>query len=71
VPNYCVNKKSQTDSGDHEVHDLTSTKGCLPNVENRLALGYHSTCSSAVTAAKAHYSDSNGCAYCAPACHTT
>ena len=69
MPNYCVNKNAQS-NGDHEVHDLASTKGCLPSASNRLDLGYHPSCSGAVTAAKRSYSQSNGCAYCASACHT-
>jgi len=71
VPNYCVNTQAQAGSGDHEVHDLASTKGCLPNPANRLDLGWHAHCSDAVTAAKRIYSDVNGCYYCANACHTT
>lgn len=71
MPNYCVNKNAQPGSGDHEVHDLSSTKGCLPDPENRLALGYHSSCRSAVAVAKNSYRDANGCYYCVPECHTT
>jgi hypothetical protein len=71
MPHYCVNKNAQPESGDHEVHDLSSTKECLPDPANRLALGFHSSCQSAVAAAKTHYSDSNGCYYCVPECHTT
>lgn len=41
MPNYCVNENEQPDSGDHEVHDLATTKGCLPEPENQLALGWH------------------------------
>jgi len=71
MPYFCVNKNAQPGSGDHEVHDTASTKNCLPLQANRLALGYHSSCSSAVREAKRYYTDVNGCAYCAPACHTT
>jgi hypothetical protein len=71
MPNYCVNKNAQPGSGDHEVHDLASTLGCLPEVSSRLALGYFASCREAVAAAKRVYSDSNGCYYCARACHTT
>ena len=72
MPRYCVNKNAQSGSGDHEVHDLASIKGCLPQESNRIALGYHSSCREAVSAAKRlHYSDSNGCAHCTPECHTT
>lgn len=71
MPNYCVNKIAQSGSGDHEVHDLSSTKGCLPATANQLALGWHNDCKSAVSAAKQHYNDVNGCYYCAYSCHTT
>jgi hypothetical protein len=63
MPNYCVNKHAQPDSGDHEVHDLASTKGCLPDLSNRTNLGSHASCIGAVTEAKKHYSDVNGCFY--------
>jgi len=71
VPNYCVNTNPQPVSGDHEVHDLASTKGCLPDPANRLDLGWHANCAGAVKEAKKHYSDVNGCFYCANECHTT
>lgn len=68
---YCVNRNAQSGSGDHEVHDINSTKGCLPQPLNRVDLGWHDGCASAVRAAKRIYPDSNGCAWCASACHTT
>lgn len=71
MPNYCVNVNTQSGSNDHEVHDLGSTKGCLPDAGNQLALGWHSDCKGAVQAAKQHYSDVNGCYWCANDCHTT
>jgi hypothetical protein len=72
MPNYCVNRDAQSNSGDHEVHDLASTKGCLPDPSNQIALGSHPDCRSAVKQAKEqHFSDANGCFYCANACHTT
>lgn len=66
---YCVNKNGQS-NGDHEVHNL-ATCTVLPNSDNRLALGEHVTCRTAVTKAKEIYSQSNGCATCSPSCHTT
>jgi hypothetical protein len=69
MASYCVNKKAQS-NGDHEVHDLSSTKGCLPDASNRWDLGFHDGCRSAVATAKQYYPQSNGCAHCAPACHT-
>ncbi len=71
MPNYCVNRNAQT-NGDHEVHDLAAgiAQRCLPDASNQLSLGLHATCQSAVSAAKGYYPQSNGCAHCAPACHT-
>jgi len=68
MSNYCVNKNAQA-NGDHEVH--TSTCAWKPNPENQIDLGWHSNCQSAVREAKKHYSQSNGCKYCSPACHTS
>lgn len=69
MPNYCVNTVAQT-NGDHEVHDLaTCTR--LPSPSNRLDLGYHLGCQSAVRKAKDTYRQSNGCYWCCNACHTS
>lgn len=64
---YYVNKNAQS-NGDHEVH----TTGCsyLPNPENRIDLGDHLSCSSAVQKAKQYYNQVNGCYYCSKSCHT-
>lgn len=64
---YYVNKNAQ-DNGDHEVHKY----GCnyLPDKENRIYLGDYSSCGPAVREAKKHYTQVNGCFYCANACHT-
>ena len=64
---YYVNKNVQK-NGDHEVHKL----GCsyMPDSENRLYLGEFATCHSAVTEARKHYPQSNGCYYCSNGCHT-
>lgn len=68
MASYYVNKNAQS-NGDHEVHKT----GCsfMPEPENRIALGDHATCTTAVTAAKRHYAQSNGCFYCSKACHTS
>ena len=71
MPSFTVNKIAQSGSGDHEVHNLASPYGCLPAEENRRDLGYFSSCAEAVSAAKRIYPDSNGCYYCARACHTS
>lgn len=69
MSHYYVNKNAQA-NGDHEVH----TTGCsfMPNEENRVFLGDFGTCGPAVTEAKKnHFSQSDGCAYCCPDCHTS
>ena len=68
---YCVKRNAQA-NGDHEVHNVTRGCSFLPDPVNRVALGYHPGCASAVAQAKRyHYSQSNGCAYCAADCHTS
>jgi len=64
---YYVNDHAQT-NGDHEVHK----DGCywLKLARSTTYLGYHYGCATAVTEAKKHYSQSNGCAFCASACNT-
>ncbi len=69
MANYCVNKNAQS-NGDHEVHNLDAGCSRLPDVSNRLSLGSHQNCSTAVQKAKQTYPKSNGCFYCSPACHT-
>ncbi len=68
MANYCVNKNEQS-TGEHEVHNTDTCSYC-PDLNNRVDLGYHSDCKSAVTAAKAHYSNVDGCAHCCEPCHT-
>ncbi|MEN9998487.1 MAG: hypothetical protein RI922_1477 [Bacteroidota bacterium] len=65
---YYVNKKAQS-NGDHEVHK----ESCfyLPSPLNRIDLGEHQNCSTAVTEAKKHFKQSNGCKTCSKPCHTT
>ena len=64
---YYVNKNAQR-NGDHEVH----RDGCsyLPAVSNRIYLGNFETCHPAVTAARGHYAQVNGCYWCSRDCHT-
>lgn len=63
---YYVNKNAQTD-GYHEVH----TTGCPhpPNPENRIPLGNHESCGSAMIEARKIYPNSDGCKYCCPRCN--
>jgi len=63
---YVVNNRAQA-NGDHEVHKY----GCSFFPSDYTLLGDHATCYTAVAAAKIVYPRSNGCYYCATACHTT
>lgn len=65
---YYVNKNAQP-NGDHEVH----TENCdfLPDVLNRVYLGYFDSCEKAVTEAVKIFPQSNGCYFCARECHTS
>ena len=68
MPNYIVNSQAQS-NGDHEVHAFDCN--FLPALQHRIALGFHSNCSSAVTKAKSiGYQRANGCYFCAYSCHT-
>ncbi len=68
MPKFCVNKNAQ-ENGDHEVH-VEGAGACMPDPENQLDLGIHASCHTAVAKAKETYSQSNGCAFCCPACNT-
>jgi len=68
MPRYCVNRNAQS-NGDHEVH-ISRQNVCLPAESNRLDLGVHDTCQSAVRAARQYFEQVNGCAWCARSCHT-
>jgi hypothetical protein len=65
---YYVNDHEQA-NGDHEVHKA----GCywLSLAWSKTDLGMHLSCVSAVAAAKRIYLQSNGCVFCATACHTS
>jgi hypothetical protein len=67
MASYYVNKNAQP-NGDHEVH----VTGCsfMPDGNNRIYLGEHSSCQSAVRKAKEMFRQVNGCFYCARECHT-
>lgn len=68
MASYYVNKNQQS-NGDHEVHK----QGCvyMPDAANRIYLGEHVSCHSAVQQARRHYARSNGCYFCSDACHTS
>ncbi len=65
---YYVNRTAQS-NGDHEVH----SQGCywLSLATYTIDLGLHANCQTAVMDAKRHFARSNGCASCAPLCHTS
>lgn len=68
MSHYYVNKNAQL-NGDHEVH----TTGCsfMPNNENCIYLGNFLYCSQAISEARKHYSQVDGCYYCSRDCHTS
>ena len=65
---YFVNDNAQS-NGDHEVHN----EFCrfLPQIQSKTALGEHSTCQSALQAARKYYTKVDGCATCSPQCHNS
>ena len=67
MPIYLVNKEAQP-TGEHEVHETTCDH--LPYSWNRQDLGWHLNCQSAVQAAKAYYSNVDGCYWCCKPCHS-
>ncbi|TMP88347.1 hypothetical protein CWC05_02620 [Pseudoalteromonas ruthenica] len=68
MPTYLVNKRAQS-NGDHEVHEDTCNH--LPDLSNRMNLGWHADCVSAVREAKKMYNTANGCKFCSEYCHTS
>lgn len=66
MPGYYVNRNPQH-NGDHEVHKSTCL--FLPDPENRTFLGEHSSCHSAIAAARRYFNKVDGCYYCSPDCH--
>jgi hypothetical protein len=63
---YYVNKNAQS-NGDHEVH----SEDCLflPGEVNRIYLGLHLGCDSAVREGSKHFNSVDGCKFCSPSCH--
>ncbi len=69
MSNYRLNLNQQS-NGDYELHE----NGCIYYpTQNYDDLGYYSSCSSAVTAAKQKhpYKKINGCKTCSNPCHTS
>lgn len=72
MPNYIVNSNAQP-NGDHEVHVDNGTCTRMPLPQNRIGLGSHYNCSTAVSTARSAYPywKVNGCYWCASSCHTS
>jgi len=71
MPEYYVNQNAQS-NGDNEVHRSDELNCQNPAATwNRVALGWHNDCHSAVKSAKSRGYNANGCFYCANACHTS
>lgn len=70
MPEYYVNRNEQPEDGYHEVHVDDGSCPYPPNLHNRISLGWHVNCQSAVTAAKRIYPKSDGCYWCVRGCHT-
>lgn len=69
MPNYYVNNNPQpTSKGEHEVHSETCP--FLPLVYDKIDLGEHSNCQSAVHEARKYHNNVDGCKVCCPRCHT-
>lgn len=67
---YIINANAQR-TGEHEVHRVDTCQW-LPDPQNRVPLGDHPNCLSAVATAKRRYPNASidGCAYCCAPCHT-
>ena len=63
---YYVNTNAQS-TGEHEVHK----DGChkMPELQNRIYLGYFSDAKEAVSGARRYFSNVDGCYYCASEAH--
>ena len=63
---YYVNTNAQS-TGEHEVHK----DGChrMPELQNRIYLGYFSDAKEAVREARRYFSNVDGCYYCASEAH--
>jgi len=62
---YYVNTAAQP-TGEHEVHK----QGCEWMPQSRTYLGEFESCGPAIAAARLRYRKVDGCATCAPECHT-
>jgi hypothetical protein len=70
MAHYYVNRQAQA-NGDHEVHNKTTCPPqYFPAAHNAIFLGDFSNCQQAVVAARAYFTQVNGCYYCSNYCHT-
>ena len=75
MPRYYVNKSAQDSARlEHEVHAYPALLINCPYsapILNRVDLGYHDECSTAMKRARElGYAPVNGCRHCCSACHT-
>lgn len=72
MPKFVLNKNAQA-NGDHEVHNATIGCSFMPDIENQIDLGEHTSCHGAVAHAKRRWPNNriNGCYYCCKPCHTS
>jgi hypothetical protein len=66
MPHFIINRNKKCDPEYvHVIHDTTVNCGHLPKEKNQIALGWHSTCFSAIEVAKdLGYESIEGCTYC-------
>lgn len=70
MPYYVLNRNAQPTSRDHEVHETSCNR--IDRSFNLEDLGFHATCSGAVSLAKAKgYYKADGCFYCSRPCHNS
>lgn len=65
--NYYVNDQAQP-TGEHEVHH--SECSFLPSAKNMRFVGAYTSAREAVSKARLHYVNVDGCKHCIPDCHT-
>ena len=73
MPYYKLNLTAQSKSNDHEVHIVGEPCYWRDRANHLEDLGWHPSCHDAVREAKRRHPSwrINGCATCAPACHTS
>ena len=66
MPEYYVNRNTQP-TGEHEVHKECCYR--MPELQNRLYLGYFSNANDAVIEARKYFREVDGCYYCSNEAH--